>query len=51
MLIVNTILILSAYYPPVQEWVKAHSVETMQLVCAANWLLRLVTKGKISLQD
>lgn len=46
---VNGIIFAASFIPQVAEWVKAHPTEILSLLGAANIILRLATKGKVSL--
>lgn len=48
-IIVNAIIALSAFIPPVQEFVQAHPTETLIGIGVLNGLLRYITKGRIVL--
>ena len=47
--IVNTVVILTAFYPPVGSFVAANPELSLTVLGLANVLLRLVTKKKIQL--
>lgn len=48
-LIVNAIVALAAFYPPVGEWVQAHPELVLQAIAIINIGLRFATKGKVRL--
>lgn len=47
--IVNAIVALAAFYPPIGEWVSANPSLSLQILAGINFALRLVTKGKVVL--
>lgn len=46
---VNVMIALASLWPPVGQWVEANSGDAVVLLCAANVILRLVTKSRITL--
>lgn len=46
---VNTIVALTALYPPAATLVAAHPQETLLVLAGVNLILRLVTKKKIQI--
>jgi hypothetical protein len=47
----NILFALTALYPPVGDWMKAHVEIMMSVWSGLNVVLRLFTKDKISLGD
>lgn len=47
--IVNALIALSAFFPPVQQFVQAHPTETLIGIGVLNGLLRYITKGRVVL--
>ena len=47
--LINGVIALAAFYPPVGSWISAHPEATLQGLAVVNVLVRLVTKGKITL--
>lgn len=48
-MIVNALIALSAFFPPVQSFVQAHPTETLIGIGVLNGLLRYITKGRVVL--
>lgn len=47
--IVNLIIALAPFYPPVQEWVSANPAETLAIIGLLNLALRWITKQRVVL--
>ena len=48
-LIVNAVIALASFYPPVGEWVTSNPETSLQILAGLNLILRLITKGRITL--
>lgn len=47
--IVNAVIALAPLYPPAMHWIQANPALTLQIIVGANFILRLVTKKRVSL--
>jgi hypothetical protein len=47
--IVNLVIALSAFYPPVGAWVSANPDAVLQGIAVVNIILRFATKDKVSI--
>lgn len=50
-LILNLVMAVAAFIPGVGTYIAAHPDIAMSVLAGVNFILRLVTKDKISLQD
>lgn len=50
-LIFNALMAALALVPGVNEWAKSHTEAVMMILTGANFVLRFITKDKISLKD
>ena len=47
----NLIVAIAAFVPPVQDWIGKNPEQFAWVFTAINVVLRLISKGKITLQD
>lgn len=47
--LLNALIGLAVFYPPVGAWVQQHPDLTLQILAGINVLVRLGTKGKVAL--